>query len=315
MIDQAKLILFLIIFICISMVRSQSLEPFELTSDWIASIEAKVKKHTPTVAKKQKKVLIFSLHTGYKHWTIPHTEAVMNIIAQNSGVFDVTLSKDIAFFNKKKLSEFDVVVLNNNCSKGERRDLFWDVLNEDNSMSPKEKLKKANQLERNLIRFVEKGKGLVILHGGIVMQNNSLEFSNMSGGSFNYHPPQQEIHVKLVDPNHPLVTDFDSEGFVHYDEPYFFKNAYFKYDFKPLLYFELDDIEMRRERPSDKIKYISWIKRHGKGRVFYSSPSHNAQSYNDPNFLQFLRKGLLYAGGLLTCDDSPAENIKFLNNQ
>ena len=73
---------------------------------------------------------------------------------------------------------------------------------------------------------------------------------------------------------------------------------------------ELDEIKMKRERPNDKIKYISWIKRYGRGRVFYSSPSHNAQSYDNPKLLQFLSNGLLYAAGLIDCDDSPIQKSK-----
>ena len=46
---------------------------------------------------------------------------------------------------------------------------------------------------------------------------------------------------------------------------------YFDYNFRPLLYMNLDKIKMTSERPKDKIKYISWIKKYGKGRVFYSS--------------------------------------------
>jgi type 1 glutamine amidotransferase len=111
----------------------------------------------------------------------------------------------------------------------------------------------------------------------------------------------------LVNPNHPLVSSFDSDGFVHYDEPYFFKNAYYRYNFRPLLYIELDKIKMKRERPKDKIKYVSWIKRYGRGRVFYSSPSHNAQSYENPKLLEFLGNGLLYAAGFIDCDDTPIE--------
>ena len=147
----------------------------------------------------------------------------------------------------------------------------------------------------------------MLLHGAIVMQNNSIDFSDMTGGSFDFHPPQQELHVKLVNPNHPLVSSFDSDGFVHYDEPYFFKNAYYRYNFRPLLYIELDKIKMKRERPKDKIKYVSWIKRYGRGRVFYSSPSHNAQSYENPKLLEFLGNGLLYAAGFIDCDDTPIE--------
>jgi len=292
-------------FFIYSGLQSQSFSPFDLNSDWTAKIKSTVSEFEKIKLSKPKKVLIFSLHTGFKHWTIPHTEAVMKIIAEDAGGFEVTLSKDIFDFEKDRLSEFDVVILNNNCSIGPGRNMFLDVLKDDSLMDEESKQKKASQLERNLIRYIEKGKGLMVLHGGIVMQNNSIDFSGMVGGSFDFHPAQQELHLKLHDPNHPLVSGFDPKGFVHYDEPYFFKNAYYRYDFRPLLYIELDEIKMKRERPSDKIKYVSWIKRHGRGRVFYSSPSHNAQSYEQPELLAFLQKGLLYAAGLLDCDDSP----------
>ena len=231
----------------------------------------------------------------------------MEIIAQNSGAFEITLSKDYTVFYKNKISKFDVIILNNTNSHGERRDLFWDIFNKDSSLNSQQKINKARKLENNIIQFVKKGKGLMLLHGAIVMQNNSIDFSDMIGGSFDFHPPQQELHVKLVNPNHPLVSSFDSDGFVHYDEPYFFKNAYYRYDFRPLLYIELDKIKMKRERPKDKIKYVSWIKRYGRGRVFYSSPSHNAQSYENPKLLEFLGNGLLYAAGFIDCDDTPIE--------
>ncbi len=311
MVLKPKLLLTIVLLSSFSLIRGQRFQSFELNSEWKEKIESMVRVQKKTYTKKKKKLLIFSLHTGYQHWTIPHTEAVMQIIAQNSGAFEVTLSKDYTVFYKNKISKFDVIILNNTNSHGERRDLFWDIFNKDATLSIKQKTKKAKELEDNIIQFVKKGKGLMLLHGAIVMQNNSIDFSDMTGGSFDYHPPQQELHVKLVDPNHPLVSSFDSEGFVHYDEPYFFKNAYYRYDFRPLLYIELDKIKMKRERPKDKIKYVSWIKRYGRGRVFYSSPSHNAQSYENPKMLQFLTNGLLYSAGLIECDDSPIEKFDF----
>ncbi len=305
--SKPLLTVFLLLSFCWS--QGQSLPSFELTSEWREKIKSTVKEQMKTPTNDKKKLLIFSLYTGFNHWIIPHTEAVMKMIAQNSNAFEITISRDISVFEKDQLSKFDVVLLNNNCSDGSQRDLFWDIFNKDNSLNEQQKIKKANKLEKNLIRFVRKGKGLVVLHGGIVMQNNSLEFSEMVGGSFDYHPPQQEVHVKLVDPNHPLVNSFEPEGFIHYDEPYFFKNTYYKLNFRPLLYLEMDKIKMKRPRPNDKIKYISWIKRHGKGRVFYSSPSHNAQSYESPELLKFLYKGLLYASGFIDCDDSAIKKL------
>ena len=302
---KLKFFLTVLLLSSFSLIYGQRFQPFELNSEWKEKIQSMVRVQDKTDTKKKKKLLIFSLHTGYQHWSIPHTEAVMEIIAQNSGAFEVTLSKDYTVFNKDKISKFDVIILNNTNSQGERRDLFWDIFNKDSSLSSQQKINKSRKLENNIIQFVKKGKGLMLLHGAIVMQNNSIDFSDMTGGSFDFHPPQQELHVKLVDPNHPLVSSFDNDGFVHYDEPYFFKNAYYRYDFRPLLYIELDKIKMKRERPKDKIKYVSWIKRYGRGRVFYSSPSHNAQSYENPKLLEFLGNGLLYAAGFINCDDTP----------
>jgi len=302
---KLKFFLTVLLLSSFSLIYGQRFQPFELNSEWKEKIQSMVRVQDKTDTKKKKKLLIFSLHTGYQHWSIPHTEAVMEIIAQNSGAFEVTLSKDYTVFNKDKISKFDVIILNNTNSQGERRDLFWDIFNKDSSLSSQQKINKSRKLENNIIQFVKKGKGLMLLHGAIVMQNNSIDFSDMTGGSFDFHPPQQELHVKLVDPNHPLVSSFDNDGFVHYDEPYFFKNAYYRYDFRPLLYIELDKIKMKRERPKDKIKYVSWIKRYGRGRVFYSSPSHNAQSYENPKLLEFLANGLLYAAGFINCDDTP----------
>ena len=63
-------------------------------------IESMVSNQKKTCQKRKKK-LFFSLRTGYQHWTIPHTEAVMQMIAQNSGAFEVTPSRDYTVLIKK----------------------------------------------------------------------------------------------------------------------------------------------------------------------------------------------------------------------
>ncbi len=283
---------------------AQELEPFELSNAWISKIEQSAPSTTTVSVKEKKEILIFSLHTGFEHWTIPHTEAVIKTIAEKSGAYSVTTSKDISMFEIKNLKNFDAIVLNNNCSIGDKRNLFWDVLKNDKALNDQQRMEKAKKLENNLLTYVKDGNGLMVLHGAIVMQNKSSNFGEMLGGSFDYHPKQQKIMVKLVDSQHPLVQAFKGEGFEHVDEPYFFNNAYFDYNFKPLLFMETDALEGMKTNPKDKIKYISWIKPYGKGRVFFASPSHNAQSYENPKILAFLLDGLQYVTGDLTCDDS-----------
>ena len=280
-----------------NLLQAQSLEPIELTDAWKAKIEKTAPAKTTFPSKKKHKVLLFSLFTGFNHWVVPHTAAVIETLGAKSGAFEVVSSNDIAMFEKNNLKQFDAVVLNNNCSIGTHRDLFRDKVSEDKSLSEDKVVAKAKELEENLLNFVKKGGGLMALHGGIVMQNKSLEFSEMMGGSFNYHPKQQTLNVKLVDPSHPLVQAFGGEGFSHVDEPYMFNVAYEKGDFRPLLYINTSEIEgLKGENPEPR-KYISWIKRYGKGRVFYASPSHNAQSYDNPKLMQYFLDGMQYVVG------------------
>jgi len=287
----------------------QGLEPFDISTEWLNKIEQLAPSAPRTAVTTKKKILVFSKATGFYHWTIPHNIAMLKILAKKSNAFEVHIGYDIGNFEKKQLKKFDAVILNNSNPKPEKRDLFFDLLQENTSLNEAQIAIKAREYEQNLIDYVSKGGGLILLHGGIVVQNNSMEFSKMSGGSFDYHPKQQQMHLKEVDVSHPMVKAFKGNGLLHTDEPYFFKNAYFDYNFRPLLYIETDKIEGLREAVSYKINYVAWIKRHGKGRVFYTSPSHNAQSLESPELLQFLLDGMQYVVGDLECDDSPMPGI------
>jgi type 1 glutamine amidotransferase len=281
------------------------IQEFEVNEDWVKKIE-KIAPSKPEVKPGKKyKVLVFDRFTGFNHWVTPHTTEVIKVLGKKSGAYETVVTKDAFSFEKANLKKYDAVVLNNNCSVGPRRDQLLDMLDEDTTMSEKEKKKKAAQLEKNLINYVEKGGGLMVIHGAIVMQNNSLPFSEMIGGSFDYHPPQQEVTLELVDAEHPLVASFDGKPFVHVDEPYLFKNAYSDKNFRPLLYMETSKLTKNKKPFDEKIKYVSWIKKHGKGRVFYASPSHNAQSFEDERMLKFFLNGAQYVLGDLDCDDSP----------
>ena len=53
---------------------------------------------------------------------------------------------------------------------------------------------------------------------------------------------------------------------------------------------------------------LAWIKKYGKGNIFYSSPAHNAQSFSNPQLLQFFLDGLQFVVGDVKCDTSPMGN-------
>ena len=287
------------------MMVSAQLQEFKCNEEWVNKIE-KTAPSKPTVKPgKNYKVLVLDRITGYDHWVTPHTSQVIKVLGDKSGAYETEITKDVFALDAKNLKKYDAVVLNNNCSKSPRRDLILDALDEDTQMSEEEKKKKAAKLESDLIKYVEKGGGLMVVHGGIVMQNNSMPFSEMVGGSFDYHPPQQEVVLELADAAHPLVAAFEGKPFVHVDEPYLFSNAYSKKNFRPLLYMETSKLSKNKKPFDENIKYVSWIKKHGKGRVFYVSPSHNAQSFEDERMLKFFLDGAQYVLGDLNCDDTP----------
>jgi len=288
-----KKLIAITLLLAISLSANAGVPSFPVTPEWTAKIE-KLAPEKPTaepVAKR--KALLFSLMTGFKHWVTPHTAEVVKVLGEKSGAFEVLVSDDPEMFSPENIKQFNLIILNNNCSNGKYRDLFRDATGD---------VQKAAMLEKSLIDHIAAGNGLVAIHGSIVMQNNSAAFSEMLGGSFDYHPAQCELSCTLVDPKHPLVAAFEGEPLVHTDEPYFFNNAYKDKNFRPLL--EMDTSTMDAKSQSDK-RYVAWIKKHGAGRVFYCSPSHNAQSFENPKLLRFLLDGIQYAAGDLPCEDSP----------
>ena len=305
---MCKKILFgLSILLLPNLTIGQDLAVVPLTAAWKQKIEALAPSQTRFPSTSPKKILLFSLHTGFEHWVIPHTEEVFKILGSKSKGFAIYASKDIHQFEMASLANYDAIVLNNTCSKPDHRHLFWDQLRAESTADSAAVMAKAQELESNLIEFVSRGGGLLLLHGAVTTLNNSSKFSDLVGASFDYHPPQQQVEVKVEDPSHPLVAAFPKEGFSHVDEPYFYKNAYAKLNFTPLLYF--DNAKIHSQRPNQELKsgktYVAWIRPEGKGKVMYISPSHNAQSFENPALLQFYLDGLQYVVGDVNCDETP----------
>jgi len=286
--------------------QTSQIAPIQPPDDaWLAKV-AGIAPATPRVAPKSpRKVLMASLATGYCHEVIPHVKAVIDTLAKTSA-FEVTHSDDPAMFTPDQLQQFDAVILNNTCTKPPNRNWFIDVLAMDKSLSETQRKEKAAALEKSLLDFVAKGKGVVAIHGAIVFLNESPDFSSMMGGSFEMHPKLEELTLNLVEPDHALLKAFEGKPFTHLDEPYLFHKAYRDKNFRPLLEIDMKSLDTKAgEAMKGDRRYVSWIKAHGKGRVFYCSPSHRPETYEQKSMLQYYLDGIQYALGDLKCDDSP----------
>jgi type 1 glutamine amidotransferase len=283
------------------------------TAEWSARVESAAPGQ-PAVRAERRKLLVFSHFTGYEHEAIPHVDRVLQVLGGKSGAFEATVTRDIEDLEAEKLARYDVLVLNNNCSVGPRRNLFLDEL----ETSPRyagltagERQARSDALEQSLLDFVARGKGLVVLHGAPTLLNNSERFTAMVGGAFDYHPPNQEVTVRPVAENHPLLAAFRGQGpFIHRDEPYCFKGTYERLHFRPLLSMDVEGLEDPVGRVGESPRYVAWIRPHGRGRVFYCAPSHFPESYASATLLRFLLDGIQYAAGDLKCDDSTPPDLR-----
>jgi type 1 glutamine amidotransferase len=239
---------------------------------------------------------------------MPHVDRVFEVLGEKSGAFEATVSVDIEKLSPESLAAYDVLVLNNNCSKGPRRNLLLDELESNpkyGGMTEQDRQAMSDALEQSMLGFVAGGKGLVVIHGAPTMLNNSAKFTEMIGAAFDYHPPNQEVTVRTVDDVHPLVAAFRGKGpLIHRDEPYCFSGPYEKLDFRPLLSMDVEGLKDPKGRVGDIVRYVAWIKPYHDGRVFYCSPSHFPESYESATLLQFLLDGVQYAAGDLKCDDT-----------
>ncbi|MDD2598846.1 MAG: ThuA domain-containing protein [Kiritimatiellae bacterium] len=298
------------------LLNTQAADEYTITPEWQAAIEKIAPEKAMATPKKERSLLVFSLITGFDHKVTPKTSAVVKLLGEKSGAWKVVESNDIEQFTPENLKAYDAVVLNNNCPTGKDRDIFRDVLinlvdkhgaaYKDLPLAEREA--KAKALLASLMSYVENGGGLIALHGAIANFNYNDDFSAMMGGSFHFHPAAQELALNVVDKEHPLTKCFGNKPFVHKDEPYLFNRAYEKMNFKPLLEMDMSNIKDKRldKLPTMK-RYTAWIKRHGKGHVFYCSPSHFPASFDQPALLHFMLGGIQYALGDLECDDAPVK--------
>jgi type 1 glutamine amidotransferase len=139
------------------------------------------------------------------------------------------------------------------------------------------------------------------------------EYNKLIGGYFKFHwPDPQVITVKIDDPKSPLTAMFHGKEFEIHDETYTFVQDSFSRKNVHML----TSIDYSKMSPEDKAKEsnprsdsdyaLSYIRREGKGRVFYEAHGHSYRVYAMTPMLEHIRAGVQYALGDLKANDSPS---------
>jgi uncharacterized protein len=269
---------------------------------------------------KRRRVLVITQHTmGYLH--VPAAAGLLHLLrasAEKHKAFELTELTGDSQVTREMLSGFDAVILNNQSTPGDVR------------------------VHRELIpEYVRNGGGFFAVHAAALIDSlgdTGSEYNRMLGAyvdrSVKYGHPGNHYAVFptiLPNPEHPLVKGFRAQkkpyDLVYQqlmgpmgprrkyeikltspgqlsDELYVLLRAQGS-DNRPTVLVEIDapKSEVQYPGPPNEYSYaIAWIKRYGKGRVFYTQLGHNMAVYSIDAVAQMLLDGLQYVMGDLTVE-------------
>lgn len=269
--------------------QKKKAERFKLITDQHRdSIVAAVPKKAAVKPKQARRVLMFYRCEGFIHNSIPYANLAIQETAKATKAFEVDLADTYDVFTAANLKKYDCILLNNTT----------------HMKFPTEEHEKA------FLDFVSSGKGLAGFHAASDNFGAHPACCALVGGQFNGHPwgGGGNWAFKLDDPSHVLNKAFEGNGFWHTDEIYQYKPESYQ---GPEVLRLLVSLDMTKDEVSGRIKDgprevpVSWIRKAGKGRVFYTNFGHREDTFWNPVVLRHMCDGIQYALGDLAADDVP----------
>lgn len=276
----------------------------EPPADQKQSVDAALPQRAPAKPKHARRLLVTNLSMrdgapvrGSSYATIPIANYALQEMGKRTGAFEAVFSDDIEMFRPENLRRFDAICFNNTLG----------VLFED------PKLKEA------LLQFIADGKGFVGIHDAIAtfVQYPKYDqwpaFGQMLGGTENGgHPWNGELMtMRVEDPSNPINAAFKRKDFQIADQAFQLQEPVLRDHLHVLLSVDVEKTGLSPKRrilearAQDKDFPMSWIRRYGKGRVFYSGLGHSPAIFWDAKMLEHLLAGIQYALGDLSADNSP----------
>ncbi len=247
-----------------------------------------IPRETTAKPKQQRRILMFFRCEGFIHGSIPYGNHAIQQIGEQTGAFRVDLADTYDVFTPDNLAQYDCILLNNTT----------------HMKFP------TSEHEKAFVDFVKSGKGLAGFHAASDNFGKHPECCAMVGGQFNGHPWNAGGNwaFKLDDPDHTLNKAFAGNGFWHKDEIYQYKPETYQ---GPEVLRLLVSLDMSKKEVSERINDgprevpVSWVRKAGKGRVFYTNFGHREDTFSNPVILRHMCDGIQYALGDLEADDVP----------
>jgi len=268
----------------------------DLTAEEVQKIENAVPKQATVKSAEPRKLLVFWLCEGFFHKSIPLVNKAVVQMGKTTGAYETVVTNDMSIFKPENLRQFDAICFNNTTGL---------------KFNPK----KTPELCKSLMDFVKGGKGIAGIHAATDNFNEWPEAQEMMGGKFTGHPwgGGGTWAIKIDEPDHPLMAAFKGKGFKINDEIYRTDPPLYSREKQfVLMSLDMSDKTTRNVngfKPTDVDTGISWVKKWGKGRIFYCSLEHNDHLLWNPTVLQHYLDGIQFALGDYKVDTTPKPNV------
>jgi type 1 glutamine amidotransferase len=249
-----------------------------------------------TAPQRKKLLALGDTRTGFTHDSIGHALATIDRLGHDSGLYDTYIRTDSQWITKqpipaparnaKNLNDFDAVFL---FISGEGD---W-----------------TDQQKKDFVSFVkDDGKGVVAAHTGNAAFYEWPEFGNMIGGYFDNHPwGVVEAQIIVEDRSFPAMKHFPAR-FTMRDEMYELRPTPYSRDSVRVLA-RLDAGTLDLKNPDvhrkDADFPVAMARNYGKGRTFWSTFGHAAETWDNHDVQQMYLEAIKWAMGLTQGDATP----------
>ena len=197
------------------------------------------------------------------------TAPVLAQLLEKDARLTVTTVEDPHFLDSRAVSTYDVIVLHF---------MNW------------EQAAPGTAARENLRRFVDAGKGLVLVHFACGVFQDWPEFRNLAGRAWDPklrgHDPRGPFRVELSGVTHPVTQNL--EPFDTDDELY----TCLAGD-RPIAI-----LATARSKVDGKDYPMAFVFSYGQGRVFHSPLGHDVKAFEAPSVGELFRRGCAWAAGL-----------------
>ncbi|QEL16238.1 PVC-type heme-binding CxxCH protein [Limnoglobus roseus] len=138
-----------------------------------------------------------------------------------------------------------------------------------------------------ILDYTASGKGFIPLHCASFCFTDDKDYVALVGAQFRSHTTGT-FRVTDVKPDHPIMKGFG--GFESWDETY----VHAKHN-------EKDRVVLETRAEKDLQEPWTWVRTHGKGRVFYTAWGHDQRTWSHPGFQNLVERGIRWA-----CNQDPA---------